>query len=356
MPVTPIKIKFTDQPLGFDPENNCYVRALRKHHDVVFSDAPDLVFYSVFGTDFMKYPKSVRIFLGNEPIFPNFNDCDYAIGAANMTFGKRFFRQPPLTGYGEKLFWQEFSPKEEITQEAFDRSFCNFIYSNAQNGDGARFRIEFCERLAEYKRIDCPGQVLNNMSGGIEPRYYRKNGYSAKDFNEHWATSKIAFLRKYKFTIAFENISLAGWTTEKLIHPLMAHSIPIYWGNPDVAEYFNPKAFINCADYGNDIDAVVRAVIELDNDRERYMDMLCQPPLQETFPFDWEDSLTEFLDSVVEKGPCFYPKNPMGYTTVGAQDLGELSRTGKIGLKKILETAGRGVSGWLHYKLHREKE
>ena len=63
-----IRVKFTDQPLGFDPQDNCYIRALRRRYDVELSDEPDLVFYSVFGTDFLNYPGSVRIFLANEPV------------------------------------------------------------------------------------------------------------------------------------------------------------------------------------------------------------------------------------------------------------------------------------------------
>lgn len=351
-----IRVKFTDQPLGFDPQDNCYIRALRRRYDVELSDEPDLVFYSVFGTDFLNYPGSVRIFLANEPVLPNFNDCDYALGWADLSFGERYFRQPPLTGYGEELFWERLPPQEEVTDAAFHRPFCNFIYSNAVNGEGARLRIEFCRRLARYKHIDCLGPVLNNVPGGIEPRYRRKNSYTAKSLDTGWAAAKLDCLRGYKFTIAFENVSLPGWTTEKLIHPLMAHSVPIYWGNPDAAEYFDPKAFIHCAGYGGDLDAMVEAVIRLDQDQERYMEMLRRPPLSGTFPYGWEDGLTQFLSRIVEKGMHPFPKNPMRYVTAGAQDFGTLCREGRTGMRTIVRTAAQGVAGWLHYKLHEHRE
>lgn len=346
-----LKVRFTDIPWDFNPLDNCYIHALKRRYDVEISDEPDLVFYSVFGKDFFSYPKSIRIFLANEPVIPNFNDCDYAVGWDSISFGKRYIRQPPLVGFGEESVYDLLHNRKDMRESALERRFCNFVYSNATNGIGAKLRIRFCQQLAEYNPIDCPGTVLNNMKAGVEPRYYQKNKYDAKRFNRDWARSKIEFLRNYKFTIAFENVSLPGWTTEKLIHPLIANSIPIYWGNPKASEFFNPKAFINCADYNWDLDAVVKRVIELDNDDEQYMEMLRQAPLKDSYPPDWEGELADFLSEIVETRESF-PKNPMGYETISAQNLSGLCRSGRIGMRGILQTTADCLAGWLHYKIH----
>lgn len=346
------KIKFTDQPQVFDPRDNCYIRALRRYHDVEFSDKPDFVFYGAFGTDFLNYPDSVLIFLADEPVLPNFNDCDYSIGTADLSFGERYFHHPPITEYCGGRFWERFSPPRNLDNN-FDRPFCNFIYSNVTNGYGARLRVEFCKKLAEYRPVDCLGTVLHNKDGGIEPRYHKSQGRLGRTVNPGWAEAKLDCLSGYKFTIAFENTALSGWTTEKLIDPLAAHSIPIYWGNPHVSEYFNAKAFINCEDYGNDLDEVVRAVIELDQDRERYMEMLREPPLLETFPFHWEDDLADFLDGVVRRGVRPFDKNPIGFPSMSAQNLGILSRSGKIGLRTIAAATADALSGWIQFKWKR---
>jgi hypothetical protein len=60
---------------------------------------------------------------------------------------------------------------------------------------------------------------------------------------------KRAFLSQYKFTIAFENFSYRGYNTEKLTDPLLAGSVPIYLGNPEITKHFNPACFINAHDY-----------------------------------------------------------------------------------------------------------
>jgi len=341
-----------DQPTGFDPMNNIYIRALRKCGEVEFSEDPDFVFYNAFGRKFLDYPDSVRIFTLNEPVLPNFNDCDYAVGAVNMSFGERYHRHPPMIGYGEQMFWKQFHPL--IGNDAFDRPFCNFIYSNAFNGAGARLRVEFCKKLAEYKKVDCLGSVLCNVEDGIEQRYLK--GYAEHVLNDNWERAKIETLRGYKFTIAFENTRLPGWVTEKLIDPLLAHSIPVYWGDPSVAELFNPKAFINCADFGDDLDAVVQAVIKLDNDRNQYMQMLREPPLREDFPYDGEENLADFFKGVVRRGRVPFDKNPIGFETMSSQSVGELCREGKMGFHKIARITGQALCGWLQYKLHRREQ
>lgn len=348
-------MNFTDVPFGFDIKNNCFMQALQKKYDVEISETPDFIFYSAFGTEFLKHTKCVRIFLALEPVLPNFNDCDYSLGPFPLSFGDRYFRLPPFANYGEDDFWKILTEEREVPKEAFDRKFCNFVYSNANSGEGALKRIEFCRKLAEYKHIDCPGKVLNNMPAAIEPRY-GKGDFSEDQWNPQWIQSKMDFLRCYKFTIAFENCAMPGWTTEKLIHPMLAGSVPIYWGAPDVTEYFNPKSFINCADYGYDFQAVIQRIMELDEDEEQYLSILRQRPLLNTYPFDWKNDLAEYLAKIVERGAVPLEKNPIGFPTMTVQNYQGLCRAGKIGMRKIVWDTMDSIKGWLFYKFKKERD
>jgi len=58
-------------------------------------------------------------------------------------------------------------------------------------------------------------------------------------------TEKINFIKNYKFTIAFENSTSPGYTTEKLWQPMLSGSVPVYWGNPEVDRMFNTRSFVN---------------------------------------------------------------------------------------------------------------
>lgn len=271
-----------------NPETFLGVRLLRNYFDIEISDNPDFIFYSVYGDEYKKY-NCVRIFWSEEPISPNFNDCDYAIASDYICFEDRYFRLP-VFAHDIDIGIQDRSNMYNIAWN--ERRFCNFIYSNERMGDGAILRKIFCEKVMQFRKVDCPGAVLNNMNNEeISDRY-----------SSNWSKSKVEFLKKYKFTIAFENFSINGYTTEKLTQPLKAGSIPIYYGNPRVVEEFNPKAFINCNDFDNDINRVLEYIKILDRDNERCLAMLMESPMRENFNFNWKSDLTHFLVNIVEKG------------------------------------------------------
>ena len=97
-------------------------------------------------------------------------------------------------------------------------------------------------------------------------------GYVVKD--------KRQFQSDYKFSIAFENNAYRpqhkGYTTEKIMEPMTVNSLPIYWGNPEINKEFNTKSFINFYDY-NDFQKMIEAIIQLDNDPHKYLQMMSQP-------------------------------------------------------------------------------
>jgi hypothetical protein len=344
-----VKIKFADVPEEFNTEDNFIVKALRQNFNVVFSDTPDYLFYSVFGMSFLRYG-CVRIFFSGEPVVPNFNDCDYAIDYNNIYFGVRHFRAAGIIGNVGVEVSSNIQDRSFVRDEMADRNFCNFVYSNESKGFGARLRKEFCQKLSAYKKVDCPGKVLNNMESAAGRRYELTGSLAQKVFDESWAASKLEFLSGYKFTIAFENTAMSGYATEKLFHPLIVGSVPIYWGDPDVARDFNPKAFINCGDFNGNLDAVVDRVIELDNDSEQYLDMLRQSPMQHTYDFDQGGRLAEYLSGIIGRGKNPYEKNALGFSTVSAVDFIDHCYNGDIGFRIVAKAA----KGWLHYKLHRK--
>ncbi len=263
-----------------------------------FSETPDFLIYSVFGIDHLKYNNCVKIFITNEAVTPDFNECDYAIGFDRIVFGDRYIRRP-VWFYEERYYNNRLTISDE---EALSRKFCNFIFYNDQNGEGSVFRQAIVKRLSEYKRVDCPGKVLNNM----------KSEKLIGRFDGDWRQSKVDFIRDYKFTFAFENTSVIGYTTEKIIHPLVARSVPIYWGNPEVELDFNGDAFVNCNIYES-IDKIVERIIELDKDDEQYMKMLHAEPMSSSFnPNDGEE-MRLFFANIFSKGNKPYHKDPRNW-------------------------------------------
>ena len=65
------------------------------------TENPDFLFYSFGGLEFLKKQNCVRIYVGGEPVIPNFNDCDYAFGyATGLSFNDRYLSVPELLAGG----------------------------------------------------------------------------------------------------------------------------------------------------------------------------------------------------------------------------------------------------------------
>lgn len=302
-PKKTIKVKFLDY-WGPDPTNEnrkCihYCDYLSKIYNLDFSENPDFVFFSVVRKKHLKYKNCVKIFFTGENIVPDFNYCDYAISLNNIDFNGRHFRTGPLLG--RKNMYKKFNKTGNLDRSMTKRKFCNFIYSDNKKLEGINLRNDFFKLLSEYKRVDAPGKVHNNMNkDAIEPR------------NGGWRAGKLDFIKDYKFTIAFENSNTDGYTTEKLSDALFAHSIPIYFGNPKVGLEYNKKAFIHVNDYDT-LEDVVKKVIELDNDDDAYMAMLNEPPL--LYPeYDYDEELLKFMSKVIERGNRPFTKNPFSFS------------------------------------------
>jgi len=143
--------------------------------------------------------------------------------------------------------------------------FCIFLYSQDINS-----RNNFYKLLNKYKKIDAPGRCMNNM-----PPISNKSPRESR-VSKNWVKTKLDFIKNYKFTIAFENDIKNGWVTEKLTHPLLVNSIPIYIGTENVKKDFNTKCFINYADFKNTKE-FIKHIIEVDNNDELYKKYLDQP-------------------------------------------------------------------------------
>jgi hypothetical protein len=82
--------------------------------------------------------------------------------------------------------------------------------------------------------------------------------------------TKLEVIARYKFTLAFENSIETDYVSEKLFDPLMAGSVPVYRGAPNVAG-FAPAAhcYIDAADFSGPA-ALAEYLLHLAADDEAY--------------------------------------------------------------------------------------
>ncbi len=271
-----ISVAFTDFWPAFDVKDNFILSALREKFNVSVvdvSEKPDILFYSFFGTRNLNYPAPVRVYFTGENDVPDFNLCDYAMSFHNIDFGGRHLRLPLYVLYPE--FDALCKGTVVLPDSPYERDFCSMVVSNMKNSDNAR--RDFFYGLSEYRQVASGGRFANNVGGRV--------------------ADKMAFISKYRFNIAFENSSVPGYTTEKIIEAFAAGSVPLYWGDPLIAKEFNPGAFVNIMDFGS-IDDAVRYVAELDKDKERYLEFFDHNPLLNNPYINWKERVAEFLTSI----------------------------------------------------------
>lgn len=251
-----VKINIVDFFDGFNKENNEFLDVLKQRYEVVISNDPDYIIYSGFGYDHLKFD-CIRIFFTGECQTPDFNECDYAIGFDRLRFGDRYVRIPLYNTMQYKSQYKSLLNRKSInSKDVKERKFCSFVVSNCFANDA---RAIFYEKLSKYKHVASGGRYKNNIGGSVK--------------------DKKAFLSKYKFNIAFENCSHDGYATEKIMEAFAAGVVPIYYGDPRIAEDFNPKSFVNARDFPS-FDAMIERVKEIDNDDELYLSMLNEPIIQ----------------------------------------------------------------------------
>lgn len=287
-----MKVWFTSFWGKFDPYDNLFTYALSQKYDVIVTpDDPDIVISNHFVE---RYQNAKMVYFSGEPFY-DLGVQDYALTPFYIDDPK-YHRLPLFLLYAYDYYKHGYtSSYDEILHKKlyidssilnYKTNFCSYVARGS--GHPECRRTPFFEALSQYKRVDAMGDHMNN-SGHIPG----ESGTIAGSIN------KCEVLKHFKFSMAFENSieynGKIGYTTEKIYEPMMALSIPIYWGNPEIDKDFNTKSFINWNDYGSD-EKVVERIIEIDNDNDLYMDYM-----KENYSSNDELFKIEYLVSIFEE-------------------------------------------------------
>jgi len=229
-----IKIKFQN---GINKDGACREILNEIANDYVFeeSDTPDFILFGPYGNDIPQPGNYTRIGYYCENMQPDLSVCEWAFG---------MMREEDVNDDRyRKIQWHDLDPSGFIKPDDYDAeqifdqktNFCAFVYKHQ-----VPYREEFFKQLSQYKKVDAPGRSMNNMHNDIDIKYK----------GSVWER-KRQFLQSYKFTISFENYIYPGYQTEKLYDAMLANSIPIYCGDVHVDKVFNTASFINAPDYIN---------------------------------------------------------------------------------------------------------
>ena len=278
-----LKIQFSDFWPGFIVRENYLYRLLNKKYELELSDNPDVLIYSCFGNEFLKF-KCLRIFFTSENRSTNFLETDYSISFEFMKT-KRHYRLPyfAVRILESNLLNQLQVPEFEESLSLYDaREFCAMVVSNPRSKE----RIDFYQKLDSLRSVASGGKYLNTTGALIH--------------------NKIEFIQNYRFVLSYENESHPGYLTEKIFDAFLAKTIPIYWGDPLVNTVFNAKRFIDRSNFNSD-EECINEILRINADPQQYAKILSEPVFVKPLPnYLDENKFLKFLNEAIENRENLY--------------------------------------------------
>lgn len=122
----------------------------------------------------------------------------------------------PCTG----VWWQD----ANTAQKQFAASM---LMSDKMSCFGHRYRHEIFAKLASYRNWTVP------------PKPGQGIPYVVRHVSPPWLPNKSSMLVPFQYSIAMENAGRPNYFTEKIVDCFATKTIPIYWGAPNIGDFFN---------------------------------------------------------------------------------------------------------------------
>lgn len=142
-------------------------------------------------------------------------------------------------------------PVARVQSHAYDRSGRN------------RYSLELMRRI----KVASYGRMTRNASW---PTPKGRASSLADGWSGRGRPVKLDVIARHKFTLAFENSIAEDYVTEKFFDPLIAGSVPVYLGAPNVADFAPADhCFVDTADFAGP-DELARYLDHLDRRDDEY--------------------------------------------------------------------------------------
>ena len=254
--MAPFRIAFSDWAHGTQPAVERIMRLLSSRRDVLRTNPAeaDLLIYSDFGESHWSF-QGLKVYFTGENMLPDFDQCDLAYSPFEAAGESRAVRFPyyaqVLPALGTLVRPLDYDARPQLDRAGFG---C-FVASNPRGPE----RNRFFRALHRRRAMTSAGRHFNNTGKPL--------------------ADKMAFLRGFRFNLAFENTSSPGYVTEKLVEPLLASTIPIYWGAPDVDRDFNHGCMIDVSRFASDREAIDH-ILAVDADPAARLALLSASPFR----------------------------------------------------------------------------
>jgi len=270
--------------------NNIFLWFLQKHFDVEIDNVnPDVLFYSLAYSDHLRYKNCIKIYVIGEPGYYSdvrkyhisdrrmvnaIEDCDFMFTSYDV--------ESTTLMNGEKT-------KKNFYFPIFHLWLYHHIYVTnlipsydylTTNRDLTE-KNKFCIFLHNNNTAEKRNQIFNKLNS-VKPVDTRQN-FPHQGYNSEW---KIRGLNGYKFSFAMQNHfyldvdkhmrTEPGLIDEKIIESFISNTIPLYYGNDKIKNFFNEESFLNLHDFNSD-EEFVDEILKLDKNYDLLSYKLNQP-------------------------------------------------------------------------------
>jgi len=197
-------------------------------------------------------PQANTLFITGEPeSIQNFN-YDFLNQFEHVITSNKNITHKNINYTQQALPWHVDKTYDELKsiQEVKKTKKISMIVSNKQFTEGHKLRYEFAMKLKEHfgDKIDLFGRGINEV------------------------IDKWDALVDYEFSIAIENSSFEDYFTEKISDCYLAYTYPIYFGCPNITDYFDQNSIINIDI--NNLDKSIKIIEKLLSDDNFYLNHL----------------------------------------------------------------------------------
>ena len=123
-------------------------------------------------------------------------------------------------------------------------------------------------------RVEVTRAILSNQQLGKRVSLYCGRGWKGEGCSRLIEGNKNR-LFNYSHHITIENSRERGYFTEKIIDPMLTKTVPIYWGDPNIKDYFNEDGIIIIdSDSPEDFEKTILSLGDLKSDYNNRRDAI----------------------------------------------------------------------------------
>jgi hypothetical protein len=187
--------------------------------------------------------------------FPQLDDPSY-LGRFDLTATYRFDSHVPIAYLWDGMFDAQ-APVVPAAERA-SAPAAAFVSSPLDRCG----RNDYLAELLRHLEIDSFGKVCHNRDV----------------VDDRGRETKLSTIARYRFTVAFENSLAHDYVTEKFFEPLLAGSVPIYRGAPNVADFAPGEGcFVDASAFAGPRELAAFITRITDDDYDRFHEWRARP-------------------------------------------------------------------------------